>query len=999
MAFPVGWQYNTKITIDSSLIDSNLTDFPLLVKLSASNFDFSLAKSDGSDIRFTESDGITLLKYERERHDSGSELAEYHVKVPSITSGADTIIYMYYGNASASDGEDAVNVWDANFLFVSHMYDVTTSTIKNSIDGSSKSKSSADNPLEVSGEVYKAQDISSDYVVLGDIDIDGNGTIEALVNPDNFAGNFGNTITSKGNSAGASAYADLGLFLSQTNGYVYIQVGDTSSFQAYTSTLAASTGSWQYVAGRADGTDLSAFLGTTKQTTTQTVTPAGNSNNYRIGMFGDSVSTPLQFDGKIGEVRISATDRSDAWLKATKETLFDNLLTFEIVEAVNIDETVTLDDIWQVQTIPALLDFLETVTLDDSWQVQTNPAIIDIDETVTLDDAWSVATIERADFMTKIIFTNPLIFVTDTNPAKIFKVDITDPINPITTGEALVGVQGAKSISYNATTGFLYVACESGKVVKVDFTDLSIQTIINLNDTDNLETIDNFDTESITFISTNSSLGELHMLDEREVSILNTNFQFLEEIINQIETAFNWIETKLLNTNFQFLQTVANQINTDFKWSPVPATITPIGRSDFDVKINSTSLTGDDLVLDSIVITHTIAEEDTVTFRVARHHDDMNNTLDGISSIITSQNSVQIFIKGEEEFTGNVFNINCVFEVDQEYIDIIAKGPQQTESRQNITMSLPSNTSQLGLYDVLIQNPVIDNPIIDPNDENPQFFKGIKVQLGTKIEQSVSRYRSFENVTTLAENVSNGNFDPKQNWSYFWFAGARNFITGEFFEIELNSAILKYLGTSIGSLAGDSWEIKKLSYRRQRTFDDIETDLGEYTVGDAPFDEVSTKNGILIPKDKWADKPDGLYREKDAGYNFEDYAKQVADLEFEKIQTINGVVAPKTSALIVSSIDAYYFYAVKLLTRINIDNTTQLNIFKDNQGFPVSVKSITISSQSMDVKLTTNNLKSFIELQEIDDRYPDEDSDEFNFPAESVLNFTKFDPNTLGTIE
>lgn len=664
-----------------------------------------------------------------------------------------------------------------------------------------------------------------------------------------------------------------------------------------------------------------------------------------------------------------------------------------------IDETVLLNDTWQVQTNPAIEDIDETVVLDDTWQVQTNPSLIDIDETVILDDVWSILTVQKADFISKIIFTNPLVFVTDTNPAKIFKVDITDPTDPITTGTELVGVQGARSVSYNATTGFLYVACENGKVVKVDFTDLTIQTIIDLTDTDNLETIDNFDTDYITFISTDSSLGELHMLDEREVSSLNTDFQFLQENIDQIETELNWIESSSLDTNFQFLEVVEGQMNTDFKWSPEPASITPIARTDFDVKINGTSLTGDDLVLDSITITHTEAEEDSATFRVARKHDNMNNTLNGVSSIITSQNAVQIFIKGNEEFSGNVSNINCVFETNQEFVSISALGEQQTESKKKITMSLPSNTSQVGLYEVLIQNPVIDNPIIDPNDENPKFFKGIKVNLGTKITQVISQYRFLGDTAALARNITGGSYKPKQNQSYFWFGGARNFLTGEFFSFESESASLEYLGTSIGTLAGDTWEISNLSYRKQRQFEDLEEDLGEYTVGEAPFNEISTRNGILIPENKWVDKPDGLYRNKDAGYNFEDFAKRVADLEFEKIKTINGVVSPKTSASMTLSIDGYYFYAIKLSTRININNTTQDNIFKNNNGFPVSVKAITISSESMSISLSTDNLKSFLELQEIDDQLPDEDSDEFNSPAESVRNFKKFDPDTGRDIE
>jgi len=404
-------------------------------------------------------------------------------------------------------------------------------------------------------------------------------------------------------------------------------------------------------------------------------------------------------------------------------------------------------------------------------------------------------------------------------------------------------------------------------------------------------------------------------------------------------------------------------------------------------------LTGDDLVLDSIVVIHTIGEEDEATFRLARHHDALDQTLDGVSSIITSQNSVQVYIDGNLEFSGNVSNINCTYETDQEYVDITAKGTQQIESRQNVTLSLPSNSSQLGLYDILIQNPVINNPIIDPNDENPEFFKGIKVDLGTKIEQSTSRFRFFGDTSTLAEDVVNGDFIPTQNRNYFWFARAENVITGQLF------ATLRYLGTSIASLTSDIWDILSLSYYNQREFEDIETELGEYTVGDAPFQEVSTRNGILIPVNKYQDKADGLYFSKDAGYNFEDYAKQVAELEYEKIQTINGQIAPKTSATIALSHDAYYFYSLKLLTRINVDNTTQSNIYNNDNGFPVSIKSITLSSASMQVSLSTNNLKSDIELQEIDDRYPDEDSDEFNFPTESVKHFTKFDPNKFITIE
>ena len=65
-----GWAERIKITTDQTDIDADLTDFPVLVKLTSTNFDFSKARSDGFDIRFTSSNGTTLLKYEREKHDS-----------------------------------------------------------------------------------------------------------------------------------------------------------------------------------------------------------------------------------------------------------------------------------------------------------------------------------------------------------------------------------------------------------------------------------------------------------------------------------------------------------------------------------------------------------------------------------------------------------------------------------------------------------------------------------------------------------------------------------------------------------------------------------------------------------------------------------------------------------------------------------------------------------------------------------------------------------------
>jgi len=173
-----------KLTIDHTKIDSDLTDFPVLVKLTSSNFDFSKSNSDGYDIRFTSSDGTTLLKYERERHDSTNQVAEYWVKIPSVSSSADTEFYIYYRTDDTADGADPTNVWDSNFKAVYHLKDLTTSSVEDSTaNDNDGTKKGTNEPTEVDGKIDKAQnfDGSDDYISAPDsasLDITGEITIE-----------------------------------------------------------------------------------------------------------------------------------------------------------------------------------------------------------------------------------------------------------------------------------------------------------------------------------------------------------------------------------------------------------------------------------------------------------------------------------------------------------------------------------------------------------------------------------------------------------------------------------------------------------------------------------------------------------------------------------------------------------------------------------------------------------------------------------------------------
>ena len=106
----VCWRYYRRITITNSG-STALTDYQIKVSLDNTNFDFSKANSDGSDIRFTDDDGSTLINFWIESWDSSGQTATIWVKVPSISASSSKNIYMYYGNVGAINVSSFVNTF------------------------------------------------------------------------------------------------------------------------------------------------------------------------------------------------------------------------------------------------------------------------------------------------------------------------------------------------------------------------------------------------------------------------------------------------------------------------------------------------------------------------------------------------------------------------------------------------------------------------------------------------------------------------------------------------------------------------------------------------------------------------------------------------------------------------------------------------------------------------------------------------------------------------
>lgn len=1075
------WLNRKKITVDSSLIDSNLSNFTVLIKLDSSNFDFSKARSDGYDLRFTTDDGETLLKYERESHDDVNEVAYYWVKIPSISSSSDTDIYMYYNNSSASDGQDITNSWDSLYRGVFHL----GSNLNDSCayaNHLSHSGSSVNN----SGQIEKCRYFNGSAYLNSDVigaDLATTHTRSLWVK---------STQTSKQIDAYAGSYnANTSRIQISSSGYVQV-VSSSGGWHSVTGSITINDGDWHLITVVFNaGTSISIYVDDTLDISTS----FSYTLNGTIGRIAKDAWDASYLTGYIDETSYSNTARNSAWVKATYNSHTDNLLTYgsqesndqslDIDETLNfneswkffknpdeilMDETLNINESWDIRDSLEELDISEDIQLNENWDIFVETEQLDIDESVLLSENWVLLTDQELqideelnlednwnfkipiDYATKIISYNPLIYISFTSPAKIVHVDISIPSNPTQTYYTLIGNSYAKDIIFNSSNDYFYVICADGKVVKVNKNNLNDQTIIDTGDTDNLLNVDSIDTMFLTFVSTDDEEGELIILDEREVKKLNTDLRWNQEVRNIIQTRLNTILGKIISTDLRFKVNIVKSIKTDLRWLEKSySTISqyPINYTDFEVYINGVLLSAiDDIDMNSIVITHDITQEEEkasqAQFVLNRYHDKLNYTHAGLFSEITNNNNVIIKIKGRTEFTGKISNLSAVSETETVNVLAIGKRPQYNKRRVNIPLSSVNET--LHLYHCLNHNTQINKVILDTymvitksdslywdgndwtgyikdamtfinyttaknyidsnnelrqytsqevypinRDYSPEIYKGIIANLGTSVEQNVIKLDAILDITNLAKEIEDSKFIPKQNWTYFWLAKFTHLI------LNLTKGTLQYIGTSLSSLFTDAWKITGCSYKIQKIIDDTEIDLGDYILGEEPYLRINTKNGKKIVKDKWADKDDGLYRERDEGYDYEEYVKRIADLEYQKLHNINGDILPITSSDILISLDAYYYYDIKLLTRINLTNTTSQNSYKNSNGFPVAVKTIRIQcnqegENTMSVQLTCDNQLSFIELENIDRLYPNDE--DYITQEESILNYRKFNPTS-----
>lgn len=397
MAWLSGWDKRVKFTIDQNDIDAALVNFPVLVYLSTSSgrngddvsFVFDELENDANrkKIAVTTSDGETECYVEIEKWDDGNEEAWLWVKVPGVASDADTDLYLYYdighadNTAYVGDPSDAVvhNVWDSNFKFVSHMQDDPDNTaIRDStVNANDGTKKGANEPIEADGQISKGQDfdgndeISANGIV-GDVQTTTVGTIELCLKPTGVVGFHHTFAIADGSEVTAIRFGQF-----DDRVQAAARINGTWKWRILTPTASLSAGTLARIALVHDGTAPKIYVNGVNQAlswdveTDKTVWFNDDPDFDRadIGVIYWNGAFAEYFDGVIDEVRVSVTDRSAAWIKASAESQEDDLLDFgsEAISVTITPSTLALALTLQTPTVypiitvtPATLELILT---------------------------------------------------------------------------------------------------------------------------------------------------------------------------------------------------------------------------------------------------------------------------------------------------------------------------------------------------------------------------------------------------------------------------------------------------------------------------------------------------------------------------------------------------------------------------------------------------------------------------------------------------------------
>ena len=350
--FPTGWDYKLAITVTNTLIDADLTDWTMVFDQS---FDSVLTSvngpldadgtkaslNGGGDVRFSsDSAGTNRLACDvrtwvTDNAPTGAT-CEVAIQIPSVSSSAETTIYMWWGKSgetqpavAAAYGQYAA--YDSSFNAVYTLNEDPSGSAPQMSDRTSNANNGTSGGSMTSGDSVAGVVGNSLDFDGGDDDVDLGTTqfinssqpftVSTCVNLDSFTASFHSIFNSKTDAA-----ENWRLFFSNAGGYNDVSFGSAAGWTNYRGPLQASTAYiWNHIVVTYDGVST-----TTQSSFALYQNGSSASLNTASGYGGDQGNSYIatsagghRWNGLIDEIRLSSVEHSAAWIKASYNNQFD----------------------------------------------------------------------------------------------------------------------------------------------------------------------------------------------------------------------------------------------------------------------------------------------------------------------------------------------------------------------------------------------------------------------------------------------------------------------------------------------------------------------------------------------------------------------------------------------------------------------------------------------------------------------------------------------------
>jgi hypothetical protein len=297
-------------------IPTSITNFPVLIRLDATNFNTGFAQSvgRGADLRFTKLGDALRLPHQVERWDSAAKQAEIWVRLDTVYANSMTSFRMHWGKSGVADSSNGGQVFDTTqgFAAVYHLGETASDSArdatKNRFHGAP-----ANAPGSIAGIVGLARSFD--------------GTSQHFEVPNSASGKLNYpldgiyTISSWAYIDPNSSAVDRVIAAKHDNQYA-LKISTDSRWQFFeydgTWTIAGQSyelGRWTHLTGVLNGRDTYLYVdGYEAQSNLDCCSGGGSRNetiNFFIGRAGESARR--WWWGNVDELRVASVARSPEW--------------------------------------------------------------------------------------------------------------------------------------------------------------------------------------------------------------------------------------------------------------------------------------------------------------------------------------------------------------------------------------------------------------------------------------------------------------------------------------------------------------------------------------------------------------------------------------------------------------------------------------------------------------------------------------------------------------